>query len=142
MADNNLRITQSNDFEVVKGDTLVMPFEIVNFTPLDYDMEMDVVDPYTKKVIPMALGTTYSKQHNDGVSNGEGIYYRTDSNIPSGVALGSDNQIAVKLDSADTELLEGNQSYNYDIRILKTDGSIVATFVQGKLFVLARALDA
>jgi len=139
MGRNSLRFFQNNDFQVVRGDTLIMPFRFKNFSPLNYDMEMDIIDPYTKQVIVMANGSTYSKKRNP--DNREGIYYNTDTNQPSGVVLSSDDEIAVKLDSADTLLFEPNQSYNYQIKVLRASGDLTKTIIRGVIQALRNATD-
>lgn len=130
---NNLRILTTNDFEVVRGDSLTMEFTIEEFDPTAFNMVFGIKDPFTDKIILMALGSTYSKKRNDSVVGGEGIFYFGDTNIPSAVVLPTINDITIKLDQADTLLLEAGHTYNYDVSISNADNSIVRTFIRGAL---------
>ena len=43
------------------------------------------------------------------------------------------NDIAIKLDQADTLLLDGNQTYDYDVQIANISNSITSTIIRGTI---------
>lgn len=130
---DNIRILTTNDFQVVQGDSLLMGFTLENFDPTTWFMTFGIKDPLTGDLYLFANGSTYSKKHNDAVAGGEGIYYTGDINLPSGVTLKTVNDIAIKLDQADTLLLDGNQTYDYDVQIANISNSITSTIIRGTI---------
>ena len=143
-ADNNIRLVQTDNYQIVRGDSASIIYNLRGFILTNYLIELDIIDPFTKKVIPMALGTTYSKTRNVGIINGEGIYYFGDTNGPSSLLAqltGSDD-FGIKLSSADTLALQANLTYKFDIRIKTSDDAIVTTIVRGTLNILRSAIDA
>ena len=141
MTVNNLAIQQSNDWQVVRGDALIMKWEFPNFVPAGFGMQLDIIDPFTKEVIVMGNNSnSYSKYWANSQALG-GIYFFDDTNIPYafGASLTKNNQVFVILDIADTDRLEANIGYNYQIAVLKN--GLKQTVIRGVINVLARALD-
>jgi len=109
------------DFYFTKGDTVEFRFEIVddNGAAVDitgYDIKASILDPYDDVIVQMISGEIdFSKQHLDDAT-GRGIYIQGDAALPNlGIEISAANIVVLRLDYADTSLLENDTVYEYDI---------------------------
>ena len=131
---------QNDDIKFVQGDTVNLEYEFVDENEGDidisgYDCKFTVRSPETGNIIPMLLGVTdFSKEHNDAVMFGRGIYFRNDVEIiGTGLSIAKTNQLVIVLDSIDTVQLEYGMVYPFDIQLSLYNKVITA--VRGSLLI-------
>lgn len=123
---------ETHDFKIKKGDTANLKFLLKdpdgnNLDVTSYGATFNVYDPYDNANI-----TNLTKTHNDGVTNGDGIYYSTDSEKPSGLTIDATNKFVVTLSYFDTAEL-GEDVYPFDVEFTKDDGGKFT--IEGNLIV-------
>lgn len=126
--------TENYDYEIVKGDTQVLEFEVkdsdgVAIDVTNWESEFNVQDPN--------LESNYSsirKTHDDSVSGGDGIYYNGDAELPATIAISASNVVKVILTATDTGALEPGV-YPYSLEFTKDDGVTVFTLVRAYLII-------
>jgi len=133
---------QTDDIKIVQGDTVNILYEF--FDELDdeaditgYDCKFTVRDPEDDSVVQMlSVLTTHSKEHNDGVTGGAGIFYNSDTQVvPADFGITANNQLAIVLDPADTEDLDYGVAYPFDIEFSRLGGNIKTTPIKGFLLI-------
>ncbi len=103
---NDLFEIQTQDYEVVQGDTLNIAWNfkdkngVAIVDLINWDSKCSLEDPITHQII-----TALVKTHNDIPPSGGGVYYNGDVNIVPGLGITADNQVVVVFTAADTDTL-------------------------------------
>lgn len=106
------------DFEIVKGDTAKLGFQFFeddSGNPKQINLcecTFTVLDPISNEPI-----ASITKTHDPVSAGGNGIYYYSDTNKPSGLGMTGSNELVVMLTDEDTNLLQEN-AYPFDIEFL------------------------
>jgi len=123
---------QTNDYEIIKGDTANLGFQFKDEDGEWQDItsmtsKFNVLNPYTDEVID-----SIEKTHNDNVAGGGGIYYNGDTQIPVGLVL-EDYQCCVVLTYADTANYLEEGVYPFDLEFSLNNRKL--TKIRGNLIV-------
>ena len=132
---NSLYDQKTNDFTYNLGESSTLGFEFRDTSGNDedittYDCKFYLYDPITKDPIPFLAPTDdFSKEHNDGVTGGSGVYYFGDTQFPGLVTdIDKANQILIYISSVDMEsLAPGVYFYAVKFEIGPSDFWVPAT---------------
>jgi len=102
---------QSKNYNIRKGDTKNLKFAFYDDDNNEINIETYAAKCTLTNMVTQAAVVT--KEHNDGVSGGSGIYFFNDAEKPAGLGMTSTNQLVVVLSYFDTDLEPG--PYRYDI---------------------------
>ena len=138
---------QNFDLQIVKGDSFNTVYEAFDEggAPIDirpYGIRFTLKDPITEAIVEMTAGqTTFSKERNDNINGGGGLYCRDDAQLAllgAQASLAETNQLLLLLKFQETKLLTP-LAYDYDIEFSYGVNLSKFTFVRGKLLVLPEA---
>jgi len=124
---------ESYDFYVTKGDTANLKFEFVdkNGNPINitnWKCKFSLRNPITLEII-------LTKEHDDTITGGAGIYYAGDTQAPVGLNLTSNNQLVVIINYEETAELEP-QVYPFDLEFtVEGQATVKYTAVKGNLII-------
>lgn len=137
------------DLKVIKGDNCSFIFEcydengaVIDLRTNKFEARFTLKDPLTENIIQFTAGvTTYSKNRNEFVSGGNGVYFFGDSQLAAiGQAgtLTAANQLLVMLSYTETKQLR-EIAYDYDIELGLGTLLNKFTLVKGRFIVASEA---
>ncbi len=137
---SDLYTIETQDFDVIQGDTANLPFQFrnmnnVNIDITSYDSVFTIMDHRTFDPI-----STLEKTHDDAISGGDGIYYYGDTEAWSALGLSATNQLVVVLTAAETLTLEpGIYKFNVKLATTVNGTNVRKTVIEGNLMVKQEA---
>lgn len=133
----DLYTIQKKDFNITKGDTAYLPFEIVDPDGNAVDITAEEINFSVRDKFTRQLVSDMSKTHGDGgADDNDGIYYDIDTNTPTRISsqITETNQFVIVLGYADTDVDPG--VYTFDVELVRDSGVTKYTIIRGNLIVV------
>lgn len=147
---NDFYSLETNDILVVPGTTaqIIYSFFDENNQPVDlrdFSCKFFIRHPVTGELLSMVISKTqygdivitdFTKEHNDYVTGGRGIFLSNDQQIAgSSFQLAGINEMAILLYAEDTLQFEYGMAYPFEIILNKRSNAIIIAAVSGFLLI-------